>query len=233
MAREIQVEFGATVTPAGSTYAFGNALSVTVTIRNVGDADLTVSEITATGAGYSTSGILELPEVIAASGTLAFSLNRNNGHAGLLTILSNDGDEATSTFTLSGGSAHSRRVRRVPRVGRSFTLTELMVVMAVAALLAAILLPALAGARRAGLAARCDSNLRQIALAAITYRDVYRAVPHLSDMEGFPSVCRHHPGVYSVKQWHDGFAPRVPVSYEEIEGKPCRCGYSDGSVGVE
>jgi prepilin-type processing-associated H-X9-DG protein/prepilin-type N-terminal cleavage/methylation domain-containing protein len=48
---------------------------------------------------------------------------------------------------------------------RAFTLVEMLVVMGVMALLAAILFPALAGARERARQAACASNLRQLALA--------------------------------------------------------------------
>lgn len=50
-----------------------------------------------------------------------------------------------------------------------FTLIELLVVIAVIALLIGIILPALAGARKAGRSAGCLSNLRQMAIGCLSY----------------------------------------------------------------
>lgn len=52
---------------------------------------------------------------------------------------------------------------------RGFTLIELLVVIAVIAMLIAILLPALAGARESGRTLKCQSVLRQIQVAAHLY----------------------------------------------------------------
>src|SRR5215831_12946297 len=60
-----------------------------------------------------------------------------------------------------------------------FTLVELLVVMAVILVLAALLLPALQRARARGQTAACINNLRQLGLAAASYS---------SDAGRFPTI---------------------------------------------
>ena len=67
-----------------------------------------------------------------------------------------------------------------PRTGRAisgFTLIELLVVIAIIAILASLLFPALARAKDKGKTAKCQSNLRQLALAATMFDDDNQVFP--------------------------------------------------------
>jgi prepilin-type N-terminal cleavage/methylation domain-containing protein len=66
------------------------------------------------------------------------------------------------------------------RVGnRGFTLIELLVVVAIIAILAAMLMPALRRAREAGRRAHCINNLRQIGIGIHMYTEDFSGSPPL------------------------------------------------------
>ena len=58
-----------------------------------------------------------------------------------------------------------------------FTLVELLVVMAIIAVLASMLLPAIQRAREAARQTQCINNLKQIALATMNYESTFRSFP--------------------------------------------------------
>lgn len=68
-------------------------------------------------------------------------------------------------------SAPGSLLNRGHRPGRAFSLVELLVVVAVIGLLAAVLLPALARSQAAARRIRCVANLHQLGLAAQLYWD--------------------------------------------------------------
>jgi prepilin-type N-terminal cleavage/methylation domain-containing protein len=71
---------------------------------------------------------------------------------------------------------------------RAFTLLELLVVIAIAAVLLALLLPALADARAAARRVGCAANLRQYATATDSYRVDYAGLVPLAPAAEFQGV---------------------------------------------
>ena len=83
-----------------------------------------------------------------------------------------------------------------PSFSAAFTLIELLVVIAIIGILAALLLPALSGARHKGQQAACLSNLHQIGLAMRLYMDDCGVTPPVY----INATCR----------WMDLIKPLIP-----------------------
>ncbi len=95
---------------------------------------------------------------------------------------------------------------------RAFTLIELLVVIAIIAMLTAVLMPALARAKKQGRAVMCVSNLRQLMVAATVYTTNNDGFFPLAYMYKFdhPVVILYAWDFTSSKDWDTGAEKITP-----------------------
>jgi prepilin-type N-terminal cleavage/methylation domain-containing protein/prepilin-type processing-associated H-X9-DG protein len=107
---------------------------------------------------------------------------------------------------------HPEAAGRRPRPG--FTLVEMLVVVAIIAVLVSLVLPAVVAARKSAQAAQCQSNLKQLGLAVMQYRDQTGAYPQYR--AEYPPITNAY-GVYRPR-WQWLLAPWVgnPQSPDDI-----------------
>lgn len=80
-------------------------------------------------------------------------------------------------FSAAPAPKHARRRSRPSRAAAGFTLIELLVVLAIIALLVSILLPAVSAVRRAARGVVCQTNLRTVAVACLSYFHDHDTLP--------------------------------------------------------
>ena len=71
---------------------------------------------------------------------------------------------------------------------RGFTITELLVAIAIIGILIALLLPAIQATREAGRRVHCQNNLKQLALACHSYESSYKVLPGYAGEEAIALV---------------------------------------------
>ncbi len=86
-----------------------------------------------------------------------------------------------------------------------FTLVELLVVIAIIGILVALLLPAVQSAREAAHRTACTNNLKQIALALLTYHDARNQFP----LGAYAAVEEDHPAEEDGLGWATQILPQL------------------------
>jgi type II secretion system protein G len=94
---------------------------------------------------------------------------------------------------------------------RGFTLIELMIVVAIIAILAGILIPNFVNARAQAMTAACESNLRAIATAAELYYADQQVYPNSGDVSA--ALFTANGATYLNNVPTDPAAPTVGASY--------------------
>jgi prepilin-type N-terminal cleavage/methylation domain-containing protein len=115
---------------------------------------------------------------------------------------------------------------------RAFTLVELLVVIAVIALLIGLLLPAVQKVREAVMRAQCQSNLKQVVLAVHHFHDVNKTMPPYFGI--FPTVpgCGQYPWCNRKAVYGGWFAHLLPFVeqdnvYARIKNEITLSNYND------
>ncbi len=95
-------------------------------------------------------------------------------------------------------------------ISKAFTLLEVLVVVAIIALLVAILIPSLAHTRFVVRIGICRNNLHQLGLAVATYSNIYKVIPHGPDVQPIPPSLEGNDGTLATNQIWTG--PQQPAN---------------------
>lgn len=108
------------------------------------------------------------------------------------------------------------------RGGRGFTLVELLVVIGVIAILIAIAVPAMRGARTAAQSVGCQTNLRSLHLATAAYLNDYERVLAYAEVLIYYPTGDEDP-LPALESYVDAPLPRVDAQGVVVTGQPWIC----------
>lgn len=118
------------------------------------------------------------------------------------------------------------------RAGSAFSLIELLVIVAIIAVVAGMLLPAVGLVREAAIQARCASNLRQIGIGLVAYADgndgllPWTAWPPIVadafDISGppFTLLCPRSPGNAAARPWGSNYSVNSWLDEDHSNANP-------------
>ena len=105
---------------------------------------------------------------------------------------------------------------------RAFTLIEMLVVVAIIGVLAALLFPALGKARSAARSTRCMSNLRQLQMSVMVYYDGGGLPPPVSSLSG-PDAAGKYSENKGWVSWQTWTPSSTPGTYNQIGAPGVYC----------
>ena len=130
-----------------------------------------------------------------------------------------------TTFFRAGRREPEERSCSMKKPNRMFTLIELLITVAVIAVLAGLLLPALNSARRKALAIQCVSNMKQVGLQIVLYADANSGFWPISKASVIQERKLEQGGVAAaaaVRSASEVFFLSVRSVYPDCDGNPDR-----------